>query len=349
MTPEAGTRSATASGWTPGSAQAVGFALLFIAVAFAAQLLSSGYTSDQGQTADEAAHFVTALMMFDYVSHHLGANPLAFAKTYYEHFPRVAIGHWPPLFEALLAVLFTIARRSWVALAFQAVVTGLCAALPAATTSRRFGSAMGVLAGLIVLAVPQLIFSVNTVMADNFLAVLVFASAAAWSRLFRRRDWPSALLFSVSAAAAILTKGSGLGLAFLPLIHLALKRDIRFLFDRKVLVSAALVGLASGPWYVLTYKMQATGFVYAWGLSYSGVALPRFAGAFALALGVPGLIGFLWSGALAVRSPLSDERLDLAAFLAAALAMLAIIVIVPADIDNRYVIPAIPVAAVAAV
>src|SRR5579872_778529 len=107
----------------------VGLPVLFTLAALLVQLHVGAYATDRGQTGDEAAHFVTSLMLTDYLRH-LG-NPIAFAKSYYVHLPRVAIGHWPPFFEMLQALAFAIfGGTNQVAMALQAVIAGLLAGLP---------------------------------------------------------------------------------------------------------------------------------------------------------------------------------------------------------------------------
>ncbi|HEY1049213.1 MAG TPA: hypothetical protein VGE39_05650, partial [Prosthecobacter sp.] len=63
------------------------------------------FNSDLGGDPDEAAHAVTALMVRDYLTEGLRTSPMTFAKTYYEDFPRVALGHYPPLYYLLTAPL----------------------------------------------------------------------------------------------------------------------------------------------------------------------------------------------------------------------------------------------------
>src|SRR5580693_8874432 len=55
---------------------------------------------------DPAAHFVTGVMVSDYLRTSFGSNPVAFAESYYVRFPKVAIGHWPPVYYALQAAWY---------------------------------------------------------------------------------------------------------------------------------------------------------------------------------------------------------------------------------------------------
>jgi hypothetical protein len=325
--------------------------LIFALAGFTIQLATNGYATDRGNHGDEAAHFVSSLVIADYLREGAPAGPMAFAKEYYRHFPKVAIGHWPPVFEGLQALAFAIfSGTGTVALALQALIAGFAAALPATLLAASFGIAEGVLGGAIVLLSPIFLPMLDMVMADMLLAVFVTLTALAWSRFYQRRTWRTALLFALAAAAAILTKGTGFGLALLPVIYLALKGNIAFLFNRKTLAAGALVAGLTLPWYALTYKMAADGFVYGWGWSYTRLAVPFFLGGLATSIGIPCLLAVLAGIYFGWRQrQLIVANLDIAAFIATALAMLAFSMLAPADLDRRYLIPLLPSLAIVAV
>ena len=69
------------------------------------QWRSGAYSSDLATNSDEPAHVVSGLMVHDYAARLLNLTALslpvnlrAFAEAYYVHYPKVAIGHWPPSF-----------------------------------------------------------------------------------------------------------------------------------------------------------------------------------------------------------------------------------------------------------
>src|SRR5581483_5919113 len=87
--------------------------LALFTVITAIQFASGAYHSDFDADYDEASHAVSSLVVHDYLVHGLGTNPIAFAEDYYVHYPKVAIGHWPPVFygsEALWMVAFGRSR-----------------------------------------------------------------------------------------------------------------------------------------------------------------------------------------------------------------------------------------------
>src|SRR5579864_989864 len=74
-----------------------------VALTIGLQWRGNAYQSEWSGTEDEAAHYVTGLMVHDYIRDGLPASPLGYARRYYEHYPKVAIGHWPPVFYILQA------------------------------------------------------------------------------------------------------------------------------------------------------------------------------------------------------------------------------------------------------
>src|SRR5262245_56498277 len=76
--------------------------LLLLVVAL--QLWVGAYHSERGLFSDEAAHFLNGLLLRDYIHDGFGQDPMAFARGYYAHYPKIAPLVWPPLFHAALGV-----------------------------------------------------------------------------------------------------------------------------------------------------------------------------------------------------------------------------------------------------
>ena len=132
--------------------------VLYFAIAVAFQWRGGAYTSELGEHADEAAHYVTGLMVHDYIVSLASLEftaPLEYAKRYYEHYPKVALGHWPPVFymlQAAWAFIFSSHRLS-----VMVLLALLAAALSAQmfyVTEREFSTPIAVTAGLTVVANP---------------------------------------------------------------------------------------------------------------------------------------------------------------------------------------------------
>src|SRR5580698_3052623 len=89
-----------------------------LSLAVAMQIRSGAYTSDFAADPDEAPHVVSGLLIRDYPEGHLFENPLRYAENYYVHFPKVAIGHWPPMFHAVEGLWMLVFGRNKTSLFF---------------------------------------------------------------------------------------------------------------------------------------------------------------------------------------------------------------------------------------
>ncbi|MGI8919323.1 MAG: hypothetical protein ACR2H6_12055, partial [Pyrinomonadaceae bacterium] len=78
--------------------------LIIFALTLLFQWASGAHYAALGAEPDEASHYVTGVMIRDYVACGLPNNPITFAKDFYVHYPRVAFGLWPPLFHMLSGV-----------------------------------------------------------------------------------------------------------------------------------------------------------------------------------------------------------------------------------------------------
>src|ERR1700722_397874 len=70
------------------------------------QVYRNGYRSSLANHPDEAGHFVSGLCVLDYLRAGWGTNPIRFVESYYAHYPKVAIGHWPPMFFVMQAAWY---------------------------------------------------------------------------------------------------------------------------------------------------------------------------------------------------------------------------------------------------
>lgn len=89
--------------------------VLFLSLTVAFQVIKGGYSAEFGETSDESAHYITGLMVRDYVASGFPWPPMEYAENYYVHYPKVALGHYPPVFyvlEAAWMLLFGPSRVS---------------------------------------------------------------------------------------------------------------------------------------------------------------------------------------------------------------------------------------------
>jgi hypothetical protein len=88
------------------------------------QYRSGAYVADFARDSDEPAHAVSSLMVRDYLAQAFPGNPLRFAHSFYDHYPKVAIGHWPPMFYCLEGGWMLLFGRTRIAML---VFVALCA------------------------------------------------------------------------------------------------------------------------------------------------------------------------------------------------------------------------------
>jgi hypothetical protein len=183
------------------------------------QSASGAYRSDFSGFSDEPAHVVSSLMVRDYLAHGLLQNPLQFARNFYAHYPKVAIGHWPPLFHLSEAVWMLIFGRTKSAmLVWIAVVSAMAATLVFAWTRRECGLLAAVFATAILLASPLLQGSIPSVMLDIPMGLLSLAAALSLGEYYRSGERHHLLLYAGWCAAALATNGRGVivALAWIP-------------------------------------------------------------------------------------------------------------------------------------
>lgn len=152
---------------------------------------------------DEAAHFVTGMMVFDYVRGHVGENPIAFAEQFYARYPKVALGHWPPGYYAVQALWFGVMGAGiWQAHALNWVLAG--GFLFAWWWALRgvFGGALAMGSGAWLLGLPVLHRCAEFVLSDWGAVLWAWVAAVLWVK------GRSAIALVLAASLAILTKGN---------------------------------------------------------------------------------------------------------------------------------------------
>src|SRR5689334_23060800 len=75
-----------------------------ISVTILLQVLGGAWKAECGGYPDEPAHFMTGLMIRDYLVSGFHKSPIAFAEDYYLHYPKVAFGMWGPLLHICEAI-----------------------------------------------------------------------------------------------------------------------------------------------------------------------------------------------------------------------------------------------------
>ena len=317
--------------------------VLAFGLALLLQVKNGAYLSDLGGDPDEAAHAVTSLMVWDYLAQGIPSNPMAFAQSYYEYFPKVALGHYPPGFYVVGAVAVGLWRDISSLFVLEAFLAALLASLVYAYGRKWLGSVPSLFAGLLIVMLPVTQKLTSSVMSDLFLAICCLASVKAWSKFTLKPDVLTGLIFGVLASLAILTKGSGLMLAVVPPLMILMTGTYGLMRTKAFWIAPLPVLLLGVPWTLYSFHFVSEGFeevgfkaFFSEALSFYGSATFDNIGVVASLLLVLGLFRLL--GRLIRRRWLGPDEAGLWALL---IANTLIIFLVPAGITSRYLLPAV--------
>ena len=314
-------------------------ALVVLAQSYYAGAFSAELSSTHS---DEASHYVTALLVRDYLLSGFSQNPIAFAQDFYLHYPKVALGQWPPAFYALAGSWMLLAGTGLVAaLTLTALLSGALAALTLATARTSLGVAGATLLAILFLNLPLVRMNTQMFMTDVPVALLTLAATLAYAQYLASLRWQWSGLFGLLAAGALLTKGSGGCLVLLPPLALLLGGRFQLLRRPSFWLPLPIVAMVAVPWYAATLTMTQGSFIYEWGLAYVAMALPADAAILTDEMG-PLLALSLLGVAVSVRAawrrlPGAEIGVALSALL---LGVYLFQSIVPAAIEPRYLMQA---------
>ncbi|MBV1799999.1 glycosyltransferase family 39 protein [Siccirubricoccus sp. G192] len=226
---------------------------------------------------DDGSHFVTGLLVRDYLARMHPSSPLAFLKEFAAHYPLIGIGHWPPLFYGLEAVWMLLAGTSRSAmLLLSAFITAASATTLYHAAASRLGRAetpwLGRAAGAAVACVfmlcPVVQAQTGMLMLDVLTALLCLLAMLAFAQFMDTARIRDAVLFGLVAGAALMTKGNAACLALLPPLAILIGRRFDLLLRPSLWLSAVVVLVVAGPWYWFTYSLVAVGFQYGFDQNY---------------------------------------------------------------------------------
>lgn len=335
-------RSGAPRSWTRfGVAMAV-----FASLVLSLQWLSGAYQSEFGAHPDEAAHVVTGLMVRDYLIHGIPRNPLRFAEEYYEHYPKVALGHYPPVlyvFEAVWTLVFSTSRMS--ILLFMAAQSILLAIVVFRAVESRVGFVEGLVGGALCCLIPLAQQSTSTVMADVMLTLFCLVAGLAFVRYLDSRRFADSCAFGLFASLAILTKGSALFLAAVPVVAVVLCRRFDCVKRFSFWLPALIVAVLCGPWMALTWRIAGQGWTGDSPAVFFAKAIPYFSHGILQTLGfvlvLPALLGVLTNRLFGMWR--DDSLAPMTAVMTAIpLCLLAFFSAIPAGLELRYLLPGIP-------
>ncbi|MBN8731337.1 MAG: glycosyltransferase family 39 protein [Acidobacteria bacterium] len=191
-------------------------------------------------------------MIHDYIQAGFPSPPLEYAQNYYVHYPKVAFGHWPPVYFVLQAAWTLLFGPSLVSvLILQCVVAALLFTLSHLLLRRWFEPWIAAPACLLVLTSAIVAQLSRTLGSELLLSFLVLATLLLVERFLQTPSPALAAATSALALAAVLTKGTALMLAPLTLIMVTAYGGWRILRLRFVWGSLALLAAVAVPWYFL--------------------------------------------------------------------------------------------------
>ena len=232
----------------------------FLCVVVGLQIASGAFRSEFSGYPDEPAHYVTSLMLREYITGPHPIGPLRFAEDYYHHYPKVAFGHWPPVFYVVQAFWMLLFSASRISVRLEVACTTALLAFSVWSEARQwFGQRAALLAGSLLVCLPLIQDSTDQEMAEILLTLLCFWSTVYFGRYLKSGRRSDVLLFGVYFSLAVLTKGSGWLLVFIPPVAVLLTRKLRPLIRGSFWLSVLLIALACLPWQILTLRSAQRG------------------------------------------------------------------------------------------
>jgi 4-amino-4-deoxy-L-arabinose transferase-like glycosyltransferase len=234
-------------------------------VVLAIQFATGTYSKLLAGNYDEASHYLSSLMVRDYLASGLPGNPVHYAENYYLHYPKIAIGHWPPvlyLMNGLWLLLLPPVPAS--AFLFLAVAAAVLATRIYFVVLRDGPVWAAWLVAVCFLTLPPVVSSFVEMMSEILLAWLVFEACMAFARWMDLPGLARGCWFALWSSLALLTKAVGGGLAFLPACAIPMARRSGLFLQPSLILAGVLFAGASLPWYLLApgARHEATGNKY---------------------------------------------------------------------------------------
>jgi 4-amino-4-deoxy-L-arabinose transferase-like glycosyltransferase len=321
------------------------FILLFLTQTLL-QWSSGAFSSEFGAYPDEAAHYVTGLMVRDYVSDTKWESPMTYAENYYAHYPKVAFGHWPPVFYVIQSVWMLLFSHLRISLLFLMIfLTALLALTVYLSLRKAFGYPAAFGAAILLLIFPLVQKYSGMIMAEIPVALFSFWAVLCFGMFMETEKPLWSAGFGICAALTILTKGNGWALGFVPILAVCFSRRFYLLKSLSFWYPAAIVAVCCGPWYAFTLNMVKNGWQSETpSLNFTVTALGFFSYEFVKIVGW-GLslliaLGFVKKIILPFRDRGAEGKW--AALGALPLSVCIFHALVPAGMEDRHLITAIP-------
>lgn len=276
----------------------VGLLLLALLMVVTIQVAFGAYQNGVWDNPDEAGHFVSGLMVRDYLVHGFAQGPVTFAREYYAHYPKVAIGNWPPAFPAIQGAWMLLVPAGRVAsLALIALMAGTVSWVAYRLLRPSVTPALALVGATLWMLLPPVPYFVTHVMAEVPVTLGVMLAIWAWHRYLVSRRVRDLALFAALAVLAAMTKSNGLFVFLVPPIAVIIGARWWVLRARVVWATIAVSACVVIPWVLYFLPVMRSGWSRpnAWlppvaGLDFYPTALLGALGGATLALIAIGLV-----------------------------------------------------------
>ncbi len=320
---------------------------VYFSIVLFLQWKSGAYGQTFGSQSDEAAHYVTALMIRDYAVSGFPGNPVSFARDYYNYYPKVAFGAWPPLFHfANAAWMLVFGDSRAAALLFMAALTTLLAYLLFVEARGAFGFWPALTAGVYTAALPLTQDCTSPLLPDTLVTVMVFGFGASFWRYLERPSPRDAAVAGLLGGLALAAKPNALALFIAVPLALLLARKWALLRARSFWLAAALALVIGIPAEVMPFVQAGE---RGESLNTVPAALASLAVYFEIILGnlgwsvvVLALVGLAGSLEPGIRGAVAARWSVYAALAAGCLVFHSALT---GEAKTRYILPLVPLAA----
>lgn len=261
-----GAAAGTVTYWYKRNPRSLAAAALILLVAAALQMFSSSFTADFAGHPDESSHFVSSVMVSEFLDRPF-QDPLDFAQRYYVRYPKIAIGHWPPGGYGIQGLWIRVAGSSREAMMILALLYAtVCGVLIYDLLWREAGEVLAAGAAIAWITNVSVQKSYQAAMLDMPATMFCLLALCAFREYARKPSAKASLAFGAMAAVALLIKQSAIVLAPVPAVYIVLSRRWNLLGRRDFWMAAVPPLLLAGPWYIAT-----TGFFYKDFVGWSGL------------------------------------------------------------------------------
>jgi len=203
---------------------------------------------------DEAAHFTTGVMVYDYLKSAPQVTPVAFAQNFYVHYPKVALGHWPPVFYVIQAAWYLpFGATVTSARALCALITVITAMVLMVSLLRTMGGSIALLSMSCFLMLPIIQEVGWLVMSDILEALLIFLAILAFGSYLEFHKKQHLIWFVAWSVLAILTKGSAWAIGLFAILAPLLTRQLWCFRSVPYWLSGFGIVFLSAPFYIFSW------------------------------------------------------------------------------------------------